>query len=284
MATSSPTSDRRTSRAATPGDRLDAAKMPGHWLLARMGKRALRPGGRALTDAMLAALAIGSTDDVVELAPGLGATTRIALQAGPSSYTAVERDEEAARHVRDLLAGDRHTCRVGTAQATGLEGASATVVFGEAFLTMQSDDHKRRIVSEAFRLLRPGGRYGLHEMCLRPDTLAAGEQDRVRGELSRSIHVGARPLTVADWRSLLEGAGFEITGQAVAPMGLLHPRRLIADEGASRAARIAVNVLRDRDARRRVGAMRAMFNRNADQLGAIMLTAVRPPHQDECQV
>jgi len=28
-----------------PGSDLDVAKMPGHWLLARLGKRVLRPGG-----------------------------------------------------------------------------------------------------------------------------------------------------------------------------------------------------------------------------------------------
>ena len=31
-----------------PGSELDVAKMPGHWLLARLGKRVLRPGGRLL--------------------------------------------------------------------------------------------------------------------------------------------------------------------------------------------------------------------------------------------
>ena len=28
-----------------PGEGLDYSRMPGHWLLAQMGKRALRPGG-----------------------------------------------------------------------------------------------------------------------------------------------------------------------------------------------------------------------------------------------
>ena len=31
----------------------DYDKMPGHWLMARMGKRVLRPGGRELTEVML---------------------------------------------------------------------------------------------------------------------------------------------------------------------------------------------------------------------------------------
>ena len=34
-------------------EELDTTKMPGHWLLARLGKRVLRPGGRELTRQML---------------------------------------------------------------------------------------------------------------------------------------------------------------------------------------------------------------------------------------
>jgi hypothetical protein len=33
-----------------PGDELQAGKLPGHWLLARLGKRVLRPGGRQIPD------------------------------------------------------------------------------------------------------------------------------------------------------------------------------------------------------------------------------------------
>lgn len=261
--------------AAVPGGDLDPARMPGHWLLARLGKRVLRPGGRELTDAMLAGLAIGGAD-VVELAPGMGATTQLVLARRPASYTGVERDEQAAAHVRTLLRGPRDTCRVGTAQATGLDDGCATVVFGEAFLTMQSEAHKRRIVAEAFRLLRPGGRYGLHELSLRPDDLADDRQRAVQGELSRAIHVGARPVTVAAWRSILQEAGFEILHQRVAPMALLDPRRVVADEGFARAARIALNVARDPVARQRVLAMRATFRRNAGNLAAVALVALRP--------
>ncbi len=80
-----------------PGSDLDVTKMPGHWLLARLGKRVLRPGGLGLTRAMLRHLAIGPADEVVEFAPGLGVTARAILQRRPRRYTAVERDAKAAR-------------------------------------------------------------------------------------------------------------------------------------------------------------------------------------------
>lgn len=75
-----------------PGADLRADRMLGHWLLARMGKRVLRPGGRELTNKLLAALDIGPTDHVVELAPGLGSTTNLVLACNPASYLGVDRD------------------------------------------------------------------------------------------------------------------------------------------------------------------------------------------------
>lgn len=92
--------------------------MPGHWLLARMGKRVLRPGGLELTRQMLDALDIRASDDVVELAPGLGVTARAALEREPRSYVGIERDEDAAEHVRRYLSGDSRQCLVGRAEET----------------------------------------------------------------------------------------------------------------------------------------------------------------------
>ena len=56
----------------------DTAHLPGHWLLARLGKRVLRPGGRELTERMLTDADLTGAD-VLELAPGLGKTARSIL-------------------------------------------------------------------------------------------------------------------------------------------------------------------------------------------------------------
>jgi hypothetical protein len=100
--------------------------MPGHWLLAQLGKRVLRPGGLELTRVMLERLNIQARDAVVEFAPGLGATARMALSRQPANYTAVERDETAAAEVRRLLAGPQQHCQLGRAEQTGLPNQSAT--------------------------------------------------------------------------------------------------------------------------------------------------------------
>src|SRR3990172_7022777 len=120
-----------------PQHEVPVEKMPGHWLLARMGKRVLRPGGLELTRQLLAALAIDERDDVIEFAPGLGVTARMTLARHPRSYIAVERDREAAATVEQYLTQPREPCVVGSAEETGLAEASASVVYGEAMLSMQ---------------------------------------------------------------------------------------------------------------------------------------------------
>jgi len=117
---------------ARPGEGLKTEKMPGHWVLARLGKRVLRPGGMELTHLMLKRLAIRPADEVIEFAPGMGTTARLTLALAPSSYTAVERDEAAAKIVGSYLAGHKQKCVVGSASETGLPDQSGRVWRGDA--------------------------------------------------------------------------------------------------------------------------------------------------------
>src|SRR4029079_5819476 len=146
-----------------PGEGLKTEKMPGHWVLARLGERVLRPGGVELTRRRVKCFAIKPSDEVIEFAPGMGTTARLTLALAPSSYTAVERDEAAAETVSRYLVGSKQRCVVGSASETGLSAECATVVYGEAMLTMQTEDVKRGIVREAYRLLKHGGGYGITE-------------------------------------------------------------------------------------------------------------------------
>ena len=240
-----------------------------------MGKRVLRPGRIELTRQMLDGLDVGTGDDVVEFAPGLGVTAMATLQRRPRSYTGIERDQNAAKQVQRYLDGETQQCRIGRAEATGLPGESATVVYGEAMLTMQTERHKAEIVAEAARVLRTGGRYGIHELSLEPDTLPEEVKAEIQAALSGAIHVGARPLTPSEWRALLEAEGFRVATQVSALMHLLEPTRLIRDEGLPGALRFAWNVARTPAARRRILAMRSVFRRYAEQLRAIATVAVK---------
>jgi ubiquinone/menaquinone biosynthesis C-methylase UbiE len=224
---------------------------------------------------MLGALGIRHADDVVEFAPGMGVTARLTLDLGPASYTAIERDDAAAQIVNSYLKGARQQCVVGNASDTRLGDQCATVVYGEAMLTMQTEEMKRQIVREAYRLLKSGGRYGIHEMCLMCDNLDAKMKSETERALTGVIHHGVRPLAVSEWQSLLESEGFEVQSVEMAPMSLLEPGRLIRDEGLVGAFRFVWNLLRDSEARQRVLQMRAVFRCYRKQLGAVAITALR---------
>lgn len=257
-----------------PGHDLRADKMPGHWLLARLGKRVLRPGGIAMTRGLLADISVGRDDDVVEFAPGLGVTARLILQRTPHSYTGVERDSAAAAWTAQQLPVQPNvSVSIGPAEATGLADGVATVVVGEAMLSMNPSEHKQQIMQEAYRVLHQGGRYGIHELAIVPDDVSAHVKGDIEAALSSAIHVGARPLTPGEWRSLLESVGFHVECIRLAPMNLLRPARLVADEGLLGALRFLRNVAMDRDARRRVLKMRRTFHKHRAHLNAISIVA-----------
>ncbi|MDN6271373.1 MAG: SAM-dependent methyltransferase, partial [Bifidobacterium crudilactis] len=144
---------------------------------------------------------------------------------------------------------------------------------GEAMLTMQSDRGRQKIIAEAARLLRPGGRYAIHELGLQPDTLDTKVKNAIRKELAQSIKVSARPLTAAEWTALLKDAGFEVDWVDAAPMALLNMKRNIADEGIIGVLRIVKNLLKDSQARSRVLTMKRTFTKYKKHINGIAIVA-----------
>ncbi|RSX47124.1 methyltransferase [Bifidobacterium callimiconis] len=257
-----------------PQSDREAEHMQGHWVLAKLGKRVLRPGGERLTRRMLEHTPIAGKR-VVEFAPGLGRTTRLILNAGPAGYTGVDRDEQVVNIIGPLAASVGGACVRADASQTGLADESTDVVIGEAMLTMQSERGKRAIIGEAHRILKPGGLYAIHEMGLAPDDLNDSVKDSIRKDLAKAIKVNARPLTAAEWRELLESEGFEVLWTGTEPMALLKMRRNLADEGVPGVLRIVRNVLTHPDLRARVMQMRRVFNTYGDALTGIAFVVRR---------
>lgn len=260
--------------SALPISQRPASTAPGHWVLARVGKRVLRPGGLELTLQMLSNARLTGAR-VVEFAPGLGRTATEILAARPASYTGVDKDPVAAKHVRELV-GTRGTVINADAADTGLESGSADVVVGEAMLTMQGEKSKKAIISEAVRLLAPGGRYAIHELAVQPDSIDEELHTQIRKDLARAIHVNARPLTCAQWSQLLEECGLTVDSVHTAPMALLDFSRNIRDEGFLQTLRIIRNVLSDRELRERVLGMRKTFRTYQQWMCGVVIVAHKP--------
>jgi ubiquinone/menaquinone biosynthesis C-methylase UbiE len=248
-------------------------KEQGHWLLAKMGKKVLRPGGKELTLQLINELNISTTDDIIEFAPGLGFTAAIALSKQPQSYTGVERDERAVQLLRQKINGNNRQILAGNAAYVPLKSETAHKVYGEAMLTMHADHRKAEIIREAARLLKPGGLYGIHEMGLTPKTISEQTKADIQKELAVSLKVNARPLTQPEWVNLLEKEGFKIIKVMHSPMHLLETKRVIEDEGLLRTLKIGFNVCTHPKAARRILAMRSVFVKYERYINAIAIVA-----------
>lgn len=251
-------------------------QMPGHWILASMGKKVLRPGGLELSTWMIENLKITSSDDVVEFAPGLGRTARITLANQPKSYTGVEQNENAAGVSRKSISeiatpNTVKKIQIGEASASGLPDASATRAYGEAFLTMQSPQGKQQILKEISRILKPGSLYGIHELSVESDS--PEKITKAQRDLSESIRVNAKPIRLEDWKQLITEAGFEVVETKILPMALLEPGRLLRDEGIMGLSKMAFNLALHPSALARVKQMRMSFRKHSDTLRAVGIIA-----------
>jgi hypothetical protein len=213
------------------------------------------------------------TDRIIEFAPGLGVTAQWLIDVSPKRYTGIERDESAAKRLGAQFSSPSVKIINTSAEDTGLEDGATDLVVGEALLTMQPLEVKRKIVTESFRLLSPGGRYGIHEIALMPEDISEESRKQIHSDMSSVIHHGVSPLSVAEWRELLTEVGYTNINTFFVGFKLLEPTRMIADEGLFRAVRIALNMVRMPDARRRVLAMRRTFRKYRNNLSAIVITA-----------
>ena len=242
-------------------------------LLSRVGKKVLRPGGVQLTQKLLDKLNIGTEDDVVEFAPGLGFTASITLSKHPKSYTGIERDALSVDRLKKKFPHKPCTFIIVDVAKSGLLAGCATKVYGEAMLTMHADHRKKEIIAEAYRLLKPDGLYGIHELGLNTDEISNITISDVKKELAQVSHVNARPLSTNEWVELLEQQGFKVIAVETSKMLLLEPKRMLADEGLMNFLRIIWNLIMQPKTRERVLALRKAFKKHQRNLTGVAIVA-----------
>lgn len=251
----------------------DYTKAQGHWVLARMGKKVLRPGGKELTYQLVRSLEITTEDHIAEFAPGLGFTASISLKNMPFSYVGIDANQEAIRYLKQKVTGRNVEFIEGNAASTPLTAGSKDKVYGEAMLTMHADHRKSEIIKEAHRILKKGGLYAIHELGLTPNDLSEDMKATIQKDLALAIKVNARPLTEAEWITLLESEGFRIRKTERNTMHLLEPSRIIDDEGVFRALKIGLKLLTNPGARKRIIHMRKTFKKHQQHMNAIVIIA-----------
>lgn len=247
-----------------------------HYLLAKIGKKVLRPGGRELTQRLIESLDIQPEDKITEFAPGQGFTTSLVLKKHPQSYIGVELDEDhvnVLKHRIKQVNGTSIEFIQGDAENTKLPAESRDKLFGEAMLSMHADQRKTRIVKEAHRVLKTGGLYAIHELELNLSNQEMEKHGTIQRDLAVVSHVNARPLTIDEWTTLLTDEGFEIIDIQRRPLKVLEPSQVLADEGILQTMKIGFNVLTMPKARKRVFEMRKTFKAHSEHLNAIAILA-----------
>lgn len=198
----------------------------------------LHPGGLAMTRHLAELCGIGDGTRVLDVASGTGETACFLDECFGAAVVGVDRSApmigRSARKARE-----RHARRVrlvrGDAHRLPFRGEALEVVISECTLSLLDQS---AALEEMVRVVRSGGRVGVHEICLREEA-----PERVRRRL-RELE-GERPESLEGWERLFEAAGLAdvhaVDRSELLPRWMRESRRSL---GLGGSLRVAGRVLR----------------------------------------
>jgi arsenite methyltransferase len=148
----------------------------------RPGETVLDLGSGGGIDVLLSARRVGPTGKVY----GLDMTDEMLALARTNQRTAGVSNVEFLK---------------GEIEAIPLPDASVDVIISNCVVNLSAD--KRRVIAEAFRVLKPGGRFAVSDVVVRGEVPAA-----VRGSMELWVGCIAGALADTEFLSLLASAGF----------------------------------------------------------------------------
>jgi len=185
-----------------------------------VGRAGLRPAdlaavdefhirGRRATLEIIEALDLTADFHVLDLGSGLGGPARTLAEVTGCTVTGVDLTPEfcqVATALSEWTGLSRRTrFHVGDATATGLPDESVDAVM-TVHVAMNIPD-KHGLYAEAFRVLRPGGRFVVYDVL-------QGEGGEVHYPVPWAADTSTSfPATLADMRQLLPSAGFDVLSE-----------------------------------------------------------------------
>ena len=201
----------------------------GHTFLAKLGKKRLRPGGLEATQWLMERGNFSAESKVLEVACNMGTTLVEVAQTYHCRMIGIDMDkaalEKAQRNIEAAGLQERVTVQAANALKLPFEDNTFDIVINEAMLTMLDNDAKIKALKEYYRVLKPGGKLLTHDICL------PQENEQQLNDLSKTINMRVAPLTIPDWLSRYQAAGFEKVDFQTGAMSLMSPRGMIRDEG-----------------------------------------------------
>jgi ubiquinone/menaquinone biosynthesis C-methylase UbiE len=165
--------------------------------------------GRAATLEIIEALGLTADSQVLDLGSGLGGPARTLAESTGCTVTGVDLTPEFCEVATALSTwtglSDRTRFQVGDATATDLPDAAVDAAL-TVHVAMNISD-KKALYAEAFRVLRPGGRFVVYDVL-------QGEGGDVHYPVPWASDPSTSFLATAeDMRELLAAAGFEVVSE-----------------------------------------------------------------------
>ncbi|PIE53812.1 MAG: SAM-dependent methyltransferase [Dethiosulfovibrio peptidovorans] len=245
-------------------------RVPGHELLARIGKKTLRPGGKVATEWLIERAGISKNSNVLEVACNMGTTLIDVASKYGANIVGVDMSENAlktaASNIRD--AGFEDAIELVKADARNLpfEDECFDVVINEAMLTMLSNEDKKKAIGEYFRVLKNGGVLLTHDVNL------PNEDPELIGALRKVINIPATPLSEDHWVQLFKNVGFDHCEIKTGRMAFMSEEGLVRDEGFEGMMRIYENASKDPNYEQFLE-MKKFFMENEDKFCYIALVS-----------
>ncbi len=159
----------------------------------------LHPGGLELTAELAGLCKIEKNSRVLDIASGTGETACFLAQKSGARVCGIDRSDRMIRQAEAKARTRGLAVEFRKAEAGNLPFGDAEFDAAICECTLCLLD-KERILAEMARVVRPGGRVGIHDLCWNDD--APDDLKRTLAEIE-----GERPETLPGWQRLFHQAG-----------------------------------------------------------------------------
>lgn len=198
--------------------------------LAALGKTELKPGGSYGTKAVIRLLDLRGGKHCLVIGPASAPTALFVSMTTQATTEALVRHDSERVTEDDPSLKRRSTARVGKAEELPFPDGHFHAAMIEATLAEMHPLGQFAVLKEVHRVLKPGGRVGLHELCWRQPPTPEREQ-ALRAAWGGDVY----PHVARGWWDALEGAGFNGIQNEVAVVTWFTRSGMEHDEGEKAA-------------------------------------------------
>ena len=243
--------------------------------LAQVGKRVKSPGGLKFSEQFIDLLSLTNQDYVVEYAPGMGATSQIAISQNPRDYRALEQSPLIREYWKRCAHLNAEKLIDAAPWQTGIEEQYVTKVYGENFMLHLTEQQRNATLSETHRILKYGGLFGIHELALKRDDYDPALKNKIEKELAMKFRITSKLYGPDQWSDKFYQHGFKVTNLLRHPVISFKWQGVLRDEGLARSTKIMLKLRSNKQVKSRVKGLREVLNKYQDQVCALCLIGVK---------